>query len=185
MQGAGWAFLRPDDETLSRTIRITLEPNGDGVRVGILGGGVKGAAKMEEKTLTYPFETVTITSIDRFCKEIAAVVYDTPIGRRCIRICRTDDALRSIHVGDTVKCSALGEQWSAEYMAGVKSDRSHVRKCPKRRWWRNKQGVVEEVSGVAGTQSRNMADTTLSRSGGRIAPKAGKTTNAATVRTFC
>ena len=77
---------------------------------------------MEEKTLTYPFETVTITSIDRFCKEIAAVVYDTPIGRRCIKICRTDDALRSIHVGDTVLCSTLGEQWSAEYMAGVMVD---------------------------------------------------------------
>lgn len=77
---------------------------------------------MEEKTLTYPFETVTITSIDRFCAEIAAVVYDTPEGVRCIKICRTNDALRSVRVGDTVKCSTLGEQWSAEYMAEVMAD---------------------------------------------------------------
>lgn len=66
--------------------------------------------------MTFSFETIKITSIDRFCEEITAVVYDTPNGTRCIKICRSDDALRRVHVGDTVACSDLGEQWSTEYM---------------------------------------------------------------------
>lgn len=71
---------------------------------------------MEEKVLTYPFETVTITSIDHFCKEVFVVCYDTPLGARSVKVCRTDDTMRGIHVGDTVACSKLGEQWSLEYM---------------------------------------------------------------------
>lgn len=72
--------------------------------------------------MTYPSETIEITSIDRFCVEITAVVFDTPVGKRCIKICRTDEALRRIHIGDTVECSELGEQWSKEYMEAALKD---------------------------------------------------------------
>ena len=72
--------------------------------------------------MTFPFETIKITSIDRYCTEIAAVVYDTPVGKRCIKICRTDEALRRVHIGDTVTYRELGEQWSKEYMEAALND---------------------------------------------------------------
>lgn len=65
--------------------------------------------------LTFAFETITITSIDHFCKEVCVVCYDTPLGARSVKVCRTDDAMRGIRVGDTVACSELGEQWSKKY----------------------------------------------------------------------
>lgn len=71
---------------------------------------------MQNNTMTFPFATIKIISIHNlFYPETAVVVYDAPDGTRCVKICRTDEALRRVHFGDTVACSDLGEQWSIEY----------------------------------------------------------------------